>query len=131
MAVSTTQLVLDQLEPILGLDPTMSAAIPRQVEAQIALQGWSVSNMTDQRAVYIALRATQAMMPRLLIKCSQSLKKAVGGPAETEWQDAVDFLKQLQEELERQIKMAAKEVDPEDALEIDQHRPTFAGIRGI
>ena len=131
MAISATQLVLDQLDPILGLDPTMSAAIPRQVEAQIALQGWSVSSITDQRAVYIALRATQAMIPRLLIKCSQSLKKAVGGPAETEWQDAVNFLEGLRKELADQIKAAAKEVDPEDALDTSATRPTLAGIRGI
>ena len=131
MAISATQLVLDQLEPVLGMDPTMSAAIPRQVEAQIALQGWSVASITDQRAVYIALRATQAMIPRLLIKCSQSLKKAVGGPAETEWQDAVNFLQALQKELADQIKMAAKEVDPEDAIDTSATRPTLAGIRGI
>lgn len=131
MAISSVQLVLDQLEPILGLDPTMSAAIPRQVEAQIALQGWSVASITDQRAVYIALRATQAMIPRLLIKCSQSLKKAVGGPAETEWQDAVNFLQALQKELADQIKAAAKEVDPEDALDTSATRPTLAGIRAV
>ena len=131
MAISATQLVLDQLEPVLGMDPTMSAAIPRQVEAQIALQGWSVASITDQRAVYIALRATQAMIPRLLIKCSQSLKKAVGGPAETEWQDAVNFLEELGKQLSDQIKMAAKEVDPEDAIDTSATRPTLAGIRGI
>ena len=131
MAISSVQLVLDQLEPILVMDPTISAAIPRQVEAQIALQGWSVSSITDQRAVYIALRATQAMIPRLLIKCSQSLKKAVGGPAETEWQDAVNFLEGLRKELADQIKAAAKEVDPEDALDTSATRPTLAGIRAV
>ncbi len=131
MAISAIQLVKDQLEPVLTLDTTIEAAIPRQVEAQIALQGWPLSSMTDQRSVYISLRATQALIPRLLLKFSQSLKKAVGGPAETEFQDAVNFLQALQKELAEQVKAAAKEVDPEDAIDTAAVRPTMAGIRGI
>lgn len=131
MAISATQLVTDQLEPVLLLDPTIEAAILRQVEAQIALQGWAVSEVTDQRAVYIAILSTKALIPRLLLKFSQEVQEAEAGPAKAVFQDACKFLEALMAELTAQAKAAAKEADPEDAIEVKLIRPTGAGYREI
>jgi len=130
MAVDAVQLVKDQLDPVLTLDPGLDAAIPRQVEAQIVLQGWSAATITEKQAVYISVLATKAMIPRLLNKAMQEVKKAKGGPAETEFQDMVEFLKALQKELADQVKAAAHEAAPEDVI-TDPTRWPGAGIRGI
>lgn len=127
-----TQLVRDQLEPVLLLDPAIEAAIPRQVDAQIALQGWAVSSLDDQKSVYVALLATKGLIPRLLLKFSQKVAKAKGGPAEAEFVDAIGFLEALQKELTAQVKAAAWEADPEDIVAGDlKPRPTGAGIRAL
>lgn len=131
MAISAEQLVKDQLAPVFELDSTIEAAIPRQVEAQIALQGWGISDVTDQRAVYVAVLSTKALIPRLLLKFSQEVQQAEAGPAKAVFQDACKFLEALAKELETQAKAAAFEADPEDALAIDRLRPTGAGYRSI
>lgn len=131
MAVSAIQLVTDQLEPVLLLDPTIEAAIPRQVDAQIALQGWAVSAVTDQRAVYIAILSTKALIPRLLLKFSQEVQTAEAGPAKAVFQDACRFLEALQNELEQQAKAAAREAAPDDAIDTGYRRTTGAGYRAI
>jgi hypothetical protein len=117
MAIDPVQLVKDQLEPVILLDTTIYDVIPRQVEAQIALQGLVAAEITDQQAVYVSILATAGLIPRLLIKFAQEVKKAKGGPAEVEFQDAVKFLEALQKTLAEQRKQAAKEVDPDDAVE--------------
>lgn len=132
MAIDITQLVRDQLEPVLLLDPTIEAAIPRQVEAQIALQGWAISSIDDQKSVYIYALATKAMIPRLLLKFSQEVQEAEAGPAKAIFADACKFLEALQKEMADQVKRAAWEADPEDtSLEDLKPRPTGAGIRAI
>ena len=93
MAVSAATLVLDQIDPILSLDTTITAAITRRVDAEIAIQGYSTLTMTDAEQAYIGDLVLQAMLPRLILKFSQELKKAKGGPAEVEFQSAIDFLK--------------------------------------
>jgi hypothetical protein len=117
VAIDPVQLVKDQLEPVLTLDTTIEAAIPGQVEAQIALQGLDAGAITDQQRVYVSVLATYALIPRLLLKFAQKVKKAKGGSAEAEFHDASDFLKLLQGQLKDQIKAAAKETDPADAVE--------------
>jgi hypothetical protein len=131
MAVSAIQLVTDQLEPVFTLDTTLEAAISRQVDAQIALQGWAVSDVTDQRSVRIAILSTKALIPRLLLKFAQEVQQAEAGPAKAVFQDACKFLEALMKELEAQVKAAAWEEEPEDALELDRRRPTGAGYRAI
>jgi hypothetical protein len=131
MAISAIQLVTDQLEPVLSLDPTIEAAISRQVDAQIALQGWAVSDVTDQRSVRIAILSTKALIPRLLLKFAQEVQQAEAGPAKAVFQDACKFLEALMKELEAQAQVAAREESPEDAIEIDKRRPTGAGFRSI
>ena len=131
MAISAIQLVTDQLEPVLLLDPTIEAAISRQVDAQIALQGWAVSDVTDQRSVRIAILSTKALIPRLLLKFAQEVQQAEAGPAKAVFQDACKFLEALMKELEAQAQVAAREESPEDAIEIDKRRPTGAGFRSI
>ena len=131
MSVDAVQLVTDQLEPVLTLDTTIEDAIPRQVEAQIALHGWTGISLSDQRAVYVSVLATKALIPRLLLKFSQEVKKAKGGPAETEFMDAVEFLKALQAELTAQVRAAALEADPDDLVDVPVKRVPGTGIRGI
>ena len=114
MAVDPTQLVKDQLDPVLGLDPTIEAAIPRQIEAQAALRGWAVGSMSQDAAVYVAILATKAMIPRLLVKFSLRVEEAKGGPAEAKYAKACDFLTALMKELEQQADAAAWNVDPSD-----------------
>jgi len=131
MAIDMAQLVKDQLEPVLELDPTLEAVIPRQVAAQTALQGWAAAGLSEQQSVYVSILVTKALIPRLLLKFSQEIKRAKGGPAETEFHDAVKFLEALQKELEAQARAAAKEADPEDAVDGAIIRPPLTGPRGI
>lgn len=126
MAVSASQLVLDQLDPILSLDATITQAITRRVDAEIAIQGYAILTMTDAEQAYIGDLVLQAMLPRLILKFSQELKKAKGGPAEVEFQTAIDFLKTLQSQLKDKIKQTASQVDPADA--IDPTRPAWPSV---
>lgn len=124
MAIDISQLVKDQLAPVLELDTGIEGSIPRQIEAQMALQGLCLDTMTPGKSVYIALLATKSLIPRLLLTFAQEIKKAKGGEAETEFYDAIEFLKVLQAELEKQIRSAAHEVSPEDVPE----NPAWPGV---
>lgn len=131
MAVSANQLVLDQLDPILSLDTTITAAILRRVDAEIAIQGYALLTMTDAEQAYIGDLVLQAMLPRLILKFSQDLKKAKGGPAEVEFQSAIDFLKQLQSQLKDKIKQTASQVDPGDTVEYSNVAWPSVGFRSF
>jgi hypothetical protein len=131
MAISAIQLVTDQLEPVMSLDPTIEQAIPRQVDAQIALQDWAIADVTDQRSVYIAILTTKALIPRLLLKFSQAVQETEAGAAKAKFAEAIRFLEALQKEMTEQAKAAAREADPEDAIDLECRRPTFAGYRVI
>lgn len=131
MAVSANQLVLDQLDPILSLDTTITAAILRRVDAEIAIQGYALLTMTDAEQAYIGDLVLQAMLPRLILKFSQELKKAKGGPAEVEFQSAIDFLKQLQSQLKDKIKQTASQVDPGDTVEYSNVAWPSVGFRSF
>ena len=133
MAINMVQLVSDQLSPIFALDTTIEAAIPRQVDAQIALQGWAISDINDRQAVYCAILSTKAMIPRLLLKFSQEVSKAEAGPAQAEFVDAIRFLEALQKEMTAQALAAAWEADPMDTMGqmMKGPRPTMAGIRAL
>ena len=117
MAVNAATLVLDQIDPILSLDTTITSAITRRVDAETAIQGYSTLTMTDAEQAYIGDLVLQAMLPRLILKFSQELKKAKGGPAEVEFQSAIDFLKTLQQQLKDKIKQTASQVDPGDTVD--------------
>jgi hypothetical protein len=116
MSVDPEQLVKDQLDPVMTLDPTIEAAIPRAIEAQIALQGYPVA-ISERQAVYISILATKALIPRLLLKFMQEVQRAKGSDAEAEFADAIKFLEALQKELTAQANKAAAEADPEDVDE--------------
>jgi hypothetical protein len=117
MAVSAATLVLDQIDPILSLDTTITAAITRRVDAEIAIQGYNTLTMADAEQAYIGDLVLQAMLPRLILKFSQELKRAKGGPAEVEFQAAIDFLKALQAQLKEKVKQTASQVDPGDTVD--------------
>ena len=117
MAVNSVTLVLDLLDPVLVLDAEISGAVNRAVEAQVALQGWSDSTVTDQQKVYIALLSLRFLIPRLLLKFAQKVKKAQGGSAVAEYDKAISYLESLQETLTEQIRAAAHEVDPSDLID--------------
>ena len=133
MAIDMIQLVRDQLEPVLLLDPTLEAAIPRQVDAQLALQRYPINGYDDSKAVYVSVRATKALIPRLLLKFSQEVQEAEAGPAKAKFADAVKFLEALQKEMADQAKAAAWEADPEDTVgEVPKGpRSTLAGMRPL
>lgn len=127
MAIDPVQLVKDQFAPIMDKSAWLSPAIPRQVEAQSALQGLSAATMTDKQAVYVSVLASYALIGPLLIEFAGKKAKAKGGPAEVEWQQAQDFLELLQKQLAQQVKMAAKEVAPED-LDLDRKPLPYLGV---
>lgn len=131
MAVSAATLVLDQIDPILSMDTTITAAITRRVDAEIAIQGYSTLTMTDAEQAYIGDLVLQAMLPRLILKFSQELKKAKGGPAEVEFQSAIDFLKTLQQQLKDKIKQTASQVDPGDTVDYSKVAWPSTGFRSF
>lgn len=126
MAIDIATLVQDQLDPILTLDTTITAAVTRRVDAEIAVQGWNLATITDGEKVYIADLTLQAMLPRLIMKFTNELKKAKGGPAEVEFQSAIDFLKALQQQVKDKVKQTAAQVDPGDT--IDPTRPAWPSV---
>ncbi len=69
------------------------------------------------------------MLPRLILKFSQELKKAKGGPAEVEFQSAIDFLKTLQAQLKDKIKQTASQVDPGDTVDYSNVAWPSVGFR--
>lgn len=131
MAVNAATLVLDQLDPILSMDTTITAAITRRVDAEIAVQGYATLTMTDAEQAYIGDLVLQAMLPRLILKFSQELKKAKGGPAEVEFQSAIDFLKTLQTQLKDKIKQTASQVDPGDTVDYSNVAWPSVGFRSF
>jgi hypothetical protein len=101
MAVSAENLVQIDLDPVMTLDPTLADAIPARVEAEMAVQGWTLADMTDQRSVFVALLVTRSLVSRLLLKFSQEIKKTAGGSAQVEFNDAIKYLQALQAELDQ------------------------------
>lgn len=127
MPIDPVQLVTDQLETVFALDSTLQAIIPRQVEAQIAVQGWSSDVLTDQQNVYVGLLALKSIIPRLLLTFAQEVEKAEGGHAKVQFQKAYEYLKQLQGEVKEQLTAAAKETDPSD-VELYMTLPPWPGV---
>lgn len=123
MAVDMQVLVENRLSPLFSLDPTLQNIIPSEITAQIALQGWSLAAIDDQKAVYLSLLTTRALVPRLLLKFSIGVKRAKGGPAEAEYMDAIKFLEALREELTVQLRAAAAEADPVDVDVVSDTTP--------
>lgn len=102
MSVDAASLVLIDLDPVLSLDPTIADAVPMRVSAEMALQGWTAADMTDQRNVFIALLVTRSLITRLLLKFAQEIKKTAGGAAQVEFQDAIKYLQNLKDTLDEQ-----------------------------
>ena len=110
-------------------DATLATDIPTEIEAQIALQGWVEGDLTEQQKVYVSLLTLKGLVPRLLLLFSSKLKSAKGGPAETEWQEAIDFLKELRKEVKEQVETAQHEAFPEDLEKDVITPPPMAGWR--
>lgn len=117
MAVSSTQIALDMLSPVLALDTGITAAVTRAVEAQTALKEWDGIVLSEAQKVYVALLSVKQMIPRLLLIFTQEIKTAKGGTASVEYHKAVEFLQSLMVEVKDQIKQAAHLVDPTDNWE--------------
>lgn len=111
MAVDIQALVMDQLDPVVALDTTIAAAVTRRIDAEILMLGWNVGSLADPQAVYISVRTLKSMVPRLLLKFAQELKRTKAGTkAEAEWQDAVKFLSALMTELTQELAIAGAQV---------------------
>ncbi len=129
MAIDAVQLTKDQFAPILTKSDWLTDAIvSRQVEAQTALQGLTPGTLTDQQKVYISVLAAYALIGPLLGEFAGKVQKAKGGPAEVEYRDAQDFLELLQKQLAQQVKMAAKEVAPEDVDDPSGKKTPYIGV---
>lgn len=129
MAVSGLAQVTIDLAPVFALDTEIEAQIPSRFEAQCALIGWTLADMTDQREAYMAAITTRSFIPRLLLKFAQGIAKAKGGPAETTFQKAIDYLKMLQATCDSAIDIAAPLAAPEQSQVIAEIRPyPFVGV---
>jgi hypothetical protein len=129
MAVSAEALVAIDLDPVLALDPTLRDAIPARVEAEMALQGWGVIDLTDKRSAYIAILVTKSFVSRLLLKFAQEIKKTAGGTASVEFQDAIKYLEALRDELEARKIAAASAASPSSLVTAD--RWPGVGVAGL
>lgn len=116
MSITISTLVEIDLNPVFALDTGLQATINDRIEAEVALQGWTLGDLDDQKSVYIAALVTKSYIPRLLLKFAQEVQRAKGGKAEAEFAKAIDYLKQLREECDDRIQRAAAEADPEDVL---------------
>jgi hypothetical protein len=116
VAVNPISLVESDLEVVFVLDTTLQARIPDRVAAVVALQGWTLLDLDDQKSVYVAALTTQAFIPRLLLKFAQEIKKAEGGKSKVEFTNAVDYLKALQAQIETILQEYAKHAQPVDVL---------------
>jgi hypothetical protein len=117
MILDTVALVSGYLAFAIRLDPTITAFIPQAIDAEIAIQGWDGIVLSEQQKGYAAKLATKAMLPRIIGDFTRKMQTVKGGPAEAEYVDAVEALKLLQKELSDAVKQAAKNVDPQDAVE--------------
>lgn len=113
MSIDISALVAIDLEPVFELDPTIQTAIDSRIEAEKALRQWAEADMTDQRAVYIALVVTRSFVGRLLLKFSQEIKKAGAGKAAVEFDQAIKYLEALKDELDSRIAKAEIGVSPD------------------
>lgn len=127
--ISPEDLVLIDLDPVFQLDPTLRDAIPARVEAEMAIQGWTLGDLTDKRAVYLAILVTRSFISRLLLKFSQEVKKTEGGAAKVEFMDAIKYLEALREELEQRKAEAAFIASPASIVTSD--RWPGVGVVGI
>jgi hypothetical protein len=133
MAVDPVQLVKDDLAIAIALDATLEAIIAPRVEATIALQGWEGVVISNQQKAYVAILTTKALLPRVISKFARMVQEAKGGPAEAKFVDAIEAMKLLQTELKDAVKLAAKNVDPADAVEDATQLPNYptTGMAGF
>jgi hypothetical protein len=129
VAIDIAALVAIDLEPVFELDTTLQLAIPSRVEAETALRGWTEADITDRRAVYIALLVTKSFVARLLLRFSQELRKAGAGKATVEFSDALKYLTALQAELNARLLKAETEMAPDSVL--DDARWPGCGVLGL
>jgi hypothetical protein len=131
MAIDIESVVKVKLAPALLIDTDIETDLPIEIEAQIALQGWSEVTLSEAQKVYIAVLTLRGLIPRLLLAYSAEIKKVKGGPAEVEYADAIKFLQLLSTEVAAQIKQAQREVAPEDDLETIFLTPPQVGYKAI
>lgn len=118
--ISTEELVLIDLDPVLTLDPTIRDAIPSRIDAECAMQGWISSALTDQQAVFTATQVTRSLVSRLLLKFSQEVKKTAGGAASVEFQDAIKYLQELKADLDQRRAEQAYVANPSSLVTTDR-----------
>jgi hypothetical protein len=106
MSLNIAAFVTGRLAPAITLDNTLPAAITTEIAAQHALQGWTIGDTTDAQGVYIGLLTIKGLIARILLQFSVRLESAKGGPAEVKFQKAIDYLKQLENNLDDQIRSA-------------------------
>jgi hypothetical protein len=118
--ISSEELVLIDLDPILALDPTIRDAIPSRVEAECVMQGWTPVSLTDQQSVFVATQVTRSLVTRLLLKFSQEVKKTAGGAASVEFQDAIKYLQELKADLDQRRAEQAYVANPSSIVTTDK-----------
>jgi len=127
--INPEDLVAIDLDPIFTLDPTLRDAIPARIEAEMAIQGWTLADLTDRRAAYIAILVTKSFVSRMLLKFAQAIKKTAGGPASVEFADAIKYLESLREELEQRKQETISIASPTSIVTTD--RWPGVGVVGI
>ena len=130
MAIETKQQVLDYLGPAGEIDSDLENVIDRQIEGKTAIQGW-IAPLTDVQKLYVAALAARAMIPRLLLLYSEEMLGAEADEEKHAYQQRIDFLKQLDKQIQAEIKDSGSVADPDDVPDDTPTPPPLAGIRAI
>lgn len=112
MAIDVSTLVMDQLDPVTGLDSTIQLAVNRAIEAQVALRGLGDTPDNDQK-VLLSLYVLRSLIPRLILKFALKIKDVKSVKAEAKYDRAMRYLELLAESVEKEISDAEQEVTPE------------------
>jgi uncharacterized alpha-E superfamily protein len=131
MAVTTKNVVVIRLRPVMDIDDRLDTDIDLVIEEQIAVRGWDAASLTDPQAVYVGLLALRSLIPRLITHAMNELQSAVSGEERQEWENRAQLLKLMAKQVEEELEEVAAAADPEEVEEQRSAPPPLAGVREI
>lgn len=131
MAVDIQQLVESRIKPALVIDATISTDLPTEIDAQVALQGWEMAELSDKQRVYVAALTLEGLMPRLALTYPEEAQELQVGPETIKLPSRADFLKLLEKAIQNLKKTAQREAAPEDEEQAKPARWPGCGVVGI
>ncbi len=132
MAIDIDQLVKSRIKPALIIDPSVEDDIPGEIEAQVALQGWTPEALTEPQKVYVAALTLEGLMPRLLLTYPEEAQEVSEGPERIRLPSRDQFMRLLQAAISALKATATKVITGEDeAGDKAPSAPPLAGVRSI